>query len=202
MEHRTVWSNLEMVVRDDKFPPDGSTVDEKGNVVKNGIILDPYSAKMTKTRTKDKIEYYLDKFGMYEHKDKYPAILSGGQRQRVAIIQQMLCSEYFILLDEPFSGLDPLMIEEVLLMIETVANLNDKNTIIIVSHDIPSTVSVSSLIWMLGYEYGEDKKPIPGATIRFQENLMDRGLTWKENLQESPEFFDFVKYIKNSYRNL
>ena len=33
MEHRTVWSNLEMVVRDDKFPPDGSTVDEKGNVV-------------------------------------------------------------------------------------------------------------------------------------------------------------------------
>lgn len=202
MEHRTVWSNLAMVVKDEKFPPEGAILNEKGLYEKNGIILDPYSSKMTKQRVKDKIEYYLDKFGMYEHKDKYPAILSGGQRQRVAIIQQLLCSEYFILLDEPFSGLDPLMIDEVLMMIESVANLHDKNTIIIVSHDIPSTVSVSSLIWMLGYEYDENKKPIPGATIRYQENLMDRGLTWRKGIQETPEFFDFVKHIKNSYKNL
>src|SRR4051812_45883414 len=48
----------------------------------------------------------LRQFGLEEHENKYPVQLSGGQRQRVSIAQQFMCSEYFLLMDEPFSGLD------------------------------------------------------------------------------------------------
>lgn len=173
-EFLTVWGNLEMI-----------------------------SKEKTKAETKEKIEFYLDRFKMMEHKDKYPAQLSGGQRQRVAIIQQMLCSEYFLLMDEPFSGLDPLMTTQVCQMIETVANINEKNTIIVVSHDIPSTISIAQTVWLLGYDYDpETKQPLPGARIKYTENLMDRGLTWKKDLVNTPEFFSFVKDVRNTFNDL
>jgi len=172
-EYLTVWGNLEAVSRE-----------------------------KTPAETKTKIEFYLEQFKMLEHKDKYPALLSGGQRQRIAIIQQMLCSEHFILMDEPFSGLDPLMKDQVCQIIETVANLDEKNTIIIVSHDIPSAVSISQYIWILGYDYDENKNPIPGARIKYMENLMDRGLSWKSDLINSPEFFSLMKDIRNTFNEL
>lgn len=171
-EYRTVWGNLECVCRE-----------------------------KTPAEKKEKIEFYLEKFGMIDHKDKYPALLSGGQRQRIAIIQQMLCSEHFILMDEPFSGLDPLMKDQVCEMIQQVANLDEKNTIIIVSHDIPSAVSISQYIWILGFDY-EDKKPLPGARIKYMENLMDRGIAWKEDLVNSHEFFAMSKDIRNTFNDL
>ena len=173
-EYLTVWGNLECIAKE-----------------------------KTAAERKEKIEFYLDRFKMLEHKDKYPALLSGGQRQRIAIIQQMLCSEYFILMDEPFSGLDPLMTTQVCQMIETVANINEKNTIIVVSHDIPSTVSIAQNIWLLGYDYDQEtKQPLPGARIKYMENLMDRGLAWKEDLVNTPEFFSFVRDIRNTFNEL
>lgn len=164
--------------------------------------LECVSREKTPAAKKEKIEFYLNQFKMMEHKDKYPALLSGGQRQRVAIIQQMLCSEHFILMDEPFSGLDPLMKDQVCQIIETVANIDEKNTIIIVSHDIPSAVAISQYIWILGYDYDEQKNPIPGARIKYMENLMDRGLSWKKDLVNSPEFFSFMKDIRNTFNEL
>lgn len=182
MEHRTVWSNLEMVAKGKN--PEASRFES----------------------ATEEIEYYLDRFGMYEHKDKYPAQLSGGQRQRIAIIQQLLCSESFILLDEPFSGLDPLMTEEVCFIIQQVADLNDKNTIVVVSHDIPSTIAISSELWLLGYEYDKlengKRKAKPGATIRYKENLMEHGLAWRPDIQDTPEFFQYVKQIRHLYKDL
>ena len=190
-EYRTVWGNLEYVCR---VPGETEPGWNYGwNYLKH--------TKKIAAEKKEKIEFYLDKFQMLEHKDKYPALLSGGQRQRIAIIQQMLCSEHFILMDEPFSGLDPLMKDQVCHIIETVANLDEKNTIIIVSHDIPSAISISQYIWILGYDY-EDGKPLPGARIKYIENLMDRGLSWKEDLVNTPEFFSFSKDIRNVFNEL
>ena len=188
-EYMTVYGNLEYVCR----------VSGENKI---GLKYFKQKAVLDKEK-KEKIDFYLDRFKMTEHKDKYPALLSGGQRQRIAIIQQMLCSEYFILMDEPFSGLDPLMTTQVCQMIETVANLNEKNTIIVVSHDIPSTISIAQYVWLLGYDYDpETKKPLPGARIKYMENLMDRGIAWKEDLVNTPEFFSFVKDIRNTFNEL
>lgn len=152
---------------------------------------------------KDKIVFYLEEFGMIDHKEKYPAQLSGGQRQRVAIIQQLLSSENFILMDEPFSGLDPIAKDNVCNMIQQVADIDENNTIIVVTHDITSAVAISEYIWVMGFDYDpETKQRIPGARIKYVENLMDKGLAWKENLTETPEFFSFVKGLRNAFNTL
>lgn len=203
-EYMTVYGNLEYVCRIvEEEIQKAWFIANPGKEYKKGWF-DFIKRKSTiDSVKKEKIEFYLDRFKMTEHKDKYPALLSGGQRQRVAIIQQMLCSEYFILMDEPFSGLDPLMTTQVCQMIETVANLNEKNTIIVVSHDIPSTIAIAQYVWLLGYDYDpETHKPLPGARIKYMENLMDRGLAWKPDLINTPEFFSFVKDVRNTFNEL
>ena len=59
----------------------------------------------------EKVVQFLTDFELIDKARLYPAQLSGGQRQRCAIIQQILCSDHFLLMDEPFSGLDLLMLE-------------------------------------------------------------------------------------------
>ncbi|MBC8110533.1 MAG: ABC transporter ATP-binding protein, partial [Verrucomicrobia bacterium] len=99
---------------------------------------------------KARIYEVLDRFGLRQHATMYPAQLSGGQKQRIAIAQQLLCSENFLLMDEPFSGLDINMVEEVSDMIVEIANSHELNTIIIVSHDIVSTAAIADTLWIMG----------------------------------------------------
>ena len=86
----------------------------------------------------------------------YPAQLSGGQRQRCAIIQQILCSEHFLLMDEPFSGLDLIMLEKTCELIAKVSDMDDLNTIIVVTHDVTAACSVADHLWLMGHGPGED----------------------------------------------
>jgi ABC-type nitrate/sulfonate/bicarbonate transport system ATPase subunit len=163
--------------------------------------------KNTKAEHDEKIKYYLDRFKLTEHSGKYPAQLSGGQRQRIAIIQQILCSEHFILMDEPFSGLDPVMTYEMCSLIEEVADMDELNTIIVVSHDATSIASISNLIWLLGYDYDDQGNPLKdnGSTIKYVENLMDMGFCWREDRSElmaSKDFLEFVIKIKNAFKTL
>ena len=70
-------------------------------------------SKATKAEKTNLINGYLEDWGLLEHKDKYSCELSGGQRQRTAIIEKMLTDKHFMILDEPFSGLDVGNIEKV-----------------------------------------------------------------------------------------
>ena len=59
------------------------------------------------------IEHYAKEFHLEEELKKYPQQLSGGQRQRASIIQQLLKGSDFLLLDEPFTGLDVCVLDKV-----------------------------------------------------------------------------------------
>ena len=155
--------------------------------------------KSVSKEDEEKIKEYVELFNLQEHIKKFPILLSGGQRQRVAIAQQLLCSEHFLLMDEPFSGLDVLMIKKVSDTIRKVANLHDKNTIIIVSHDIASTVALSDTIWLMGRERDQSGNIIPGAKILEEIDLIERGLMWKENIESTPEFLAVINEIKNKF---
>ncbi len=157
---------------------------------------------MNKKEQSDKVKFYLDKMNLLPHSNKYPAQLSGGQRQRVAIAQQLLCSKYFLVLDEPFSGLDVNMVDKVCLMLQDVANLHELNTIIIISHDIPATVSIADTLWIMGKEKNEKGEFIPGAKILYEMDLVERGLAWEPQINQKLEFANVIKEIRSIFPNL
>ena len=146
---------------------------------------------------------YLSRFGLAAHARKYPAHLSGGQRQRAAIAQQLLCAEHFIILDEPFSGLDVAMIDEVKRLIVEVTTLDELNTVLIVSHDIATTTALADHLWLLAPDRSPDtNQPLPGATLspRHQYNLAQLGLAWHPEVEREPEFVQFVEELKAEIR--
>lgn len=170
--------------------------------VLGNLIVAGKRAGLSKAQAKEKAMNLLERFGLADQTRTWPFLLSGGQRQRIAICQQLMCSEHFILMDEPFSGLDPIMSEEAQNIITEVAQADDLNTIIVVSHEISAVVAVSDTLWLMGYEYGEDKKPLPGATIVEEINLIDLGLAWQPEINQTPEFLTFVKDMKLRFHSL
>jgi ABC-type nitrate/sulfonate/bicarbonate transport system ATPase subunit len=140
---------------------------------------------------KEQAETLLEHFGLTDKKAAYPLELSGGQRQRIAIIQQLLCSNYFLLMDEPFSGLDLVAKERVFDTIRTVSTANELNTVIFTSHDLESAVTLADEIWIIGKE--KDK---PGSTIIKTVDLAAMGLAWTPDIQHHPLYWPTVMDLK------
>ena len=158
--------------------------------------------KHTPAEAKARAEDFLTRFDLALHRRKYPAQLSGGQRQRAAIAQQLLCSEHLIILDEPFSGLDIAMIDEVKKIIMEVTTLDELNTVVIVSHDLATTTAISDTLWLLGPERDAAGQCLPGATINknHQYNLAEMGLAWQHGIQARPEFVQLIEHLKEEIR--
>ncbi len=167
-------------------------------------LLVAAARKHAPAEAKARVETYLERFGLAPHRRKYPAMLSGGQRQRAAIAQQLLCSEHLIILDEPFSGLDVAMIDEVKKIIIEVTTLDELNTVVVVSHDLVTTTSISDTLWLLAPERDAAGQLLPGATItkEHQYNLADMGLAWRPGVDAVPEFVQLVQHLKDEIRKV
>ncbi|MBC8139711.1 MAG: ABC transporter ATP-binding protein [Fibrella sp.] len=144
----------------------------------------------------------LKRFGIEEQRDSYPVQLSGGQRQRVAIAQQFMCSDHFLLMDEPFSGLDLIAIQRVSDFICEIAQTDELKTIIIVTHDIDAALAVCDTVWLLGRDHDATGKPIPGARIQQTCDLAERGLAWRKNHQNTPEFLATLGEVREAFTKL
>jgi polar amino acid transport system ATP-binding protein/sulfate transport system ATP-binding protein len=138
----------------------------------------------------------LHRFGLWNIRNQYPCELSGGQRQRVAYIQQILCSQHLLLMDEPFSGLDVMAKDEVAAQILEYADSDELNTIIITSHDIRTVCAVADLVWLLGNDHDTAGNSIPGARIQKTYNLKDLDLCWQPNITETTRFLEFTTMIE------
>lgn len=150
----------------------------------------------------NEVKLQLENFCLTDQTHLYPAQLSGGQRQRVAILQMILSGSRFILMDEPFSGLDMIMLEKTC---QTIADMSDhggNKTIIIVTHDITSAASISDHIWLLGHERDAQGNAIPGARVVETYDLLERGLCYTPGIITTPEFGATVREIKERFRTL
>lgn len=151
---------------------------------------------------RDKAQDLLTRFGLGECAAKYPAQLSGGQRQRAAIAQQFMCSDKFLLMDEPFSGLDVLAQEAVIHFIHEMASHDELMTFILITHDITAALQIADTVWVLGRDRDANGEPVPGARIRATYDLMARGLAWRPNISALPEFLELRQEIRDLFPTL
>jgi polar amino acid transport system ATP-binding protein/sulfate transport system ATP-binding protein len=149
-----------------------------------------------------RIDEYLTLFGLSGKKELYPAQLSGGMRQRVSIIRELLCSEHYLVMDEPFTGLDPIMKDRLCETISKVAQIHEHNTIFVVAHDIEALIKISDCLWLFGRDKDEKGQYVPGATIKKAYNLIERGLAWRSDIDTTPEFASFRNEVKAEFQNL
>ncbi len=170
-------------------------------VLGNLMVAAAKSCKSDK-EARDKSLAMLEEFHLADKAHAYPLALSGGQRQRIAIAQQLLCSSYFMLMDEPFSGLDPLAKDRVCETILRVATTHELNTNIVITHDIDCAITIADTLWILGREMDAQGAPIPGANIKEVYDLAEMGLAWDPDIQSKPEFFKLSTHLKRQFNSL
>ncbi len=138
------------------------------------------------------IQNYAGDFQLAGELKKYPQQLSGGQRQRASIIQQLIKGSDFLLLDEPFSGLDVCVLDKVTDLLLRVSVSDEFKTLIIVSHDIATSVAISDTVLIMGKEADRE-----GATIKKEIDLIERDLAWQKDIKKEKAFIDTVEEIKS-----
>jgi polar amino acid transport system ATP-binding protein/sulfate transport system ATP-binding protein len=145
---------------------------------------------------KEKAVSFLDEFDLVRQGLAWPLQLSGGQRQRVAILQQLMLDRHFIILDEPFSGLDPVNVTNVIKLISRVAHQHTLNTFIIITHDVTSALAISDHVYLLGRERDEKGEPVPGARVMKEYDLIAEGLAYRPDIEDLPRFAELRKEIR------
>ncbi|MCF7550015.1 amino acid ABC transporter ATP-binding protein [Pseudonocardia sp. WMMC193] len=134
------------------------------NLFAHKTILENVMLAPTKVRKQNKAEAeknamrLLERVGIANQKDKYPAQLSGGQQQRVAIARALAMGPKVMLFDEPTSALDPEMVNEVLDVMTTLAK--EGMTMLVVTHEMGfARRAAHRVIFMADGEIVEDATP-------------------------------------------
>ena len=102
---------------------------------------------MTKAQRQDKLESLLDEFGLQHIRKSKGIQLSGGERRRCEIARALAIDPKFILLDEPFAGVDPIAVEDIQ---KVVAKLKTKNIgVLITDHNANETLSITDRAYLV-----------------------------------------------------
>jgi len=103
--------------------------------------------KLSPERQKEKLEELIDEFSLHKVRKNRGDLLSGGERRRTEIARALAAEPKFILLDEPFAGVDPIAVEEIQSM---VAKLRYRNIgILITDHNVQETLSITDRAYLL-----------------------------------------------------
>lgn len=104
-------------------------------------------SKMSKKEQYEKMEALLDEFSLNHVRKSKGIVLSGGERRRTEIARALAVDPKFVLLDEPFAGVDPIAVEEIQYI---VARLKNKNIgILITDHNVNETLSITDRAYLM-----------------------------------------------------
>ena len=102
---------------------------------------------LKKSEQQDKCEALINEFGLQKVRKNKGGLLSGGERRRTEIARALATNPKFILLDEPFAGVDPIAVEDIQ---QIVATLKQKNIgILITDHNVHETLSIIDRAYLL-----------------------------------------------------
>jgi lipopolysaccharide export system ATP-binding protein len=103
--------------------------------------------KLSKVEQKEKAEELLEEFSLTHVRNNMGMVLSGGERRRTEIARALAVNPSFVLLDEPFAGVDPIAVEEIQTI---VAKLKSKNIgILITDHNVNETLSITDRAYLM-----------------------------------------------------
>ncbi|MBK7909996.1 LPS export ABC transporter ATP-binding protein [Candidatus Pollutiaquabacter sp.] len=103
--------------------------------------------RLSKEEQSRKLESLLDEFGLQRIRGNRGDLLSGGERRRTEIARALAVDPKFILLDEPFAGVDPIAVEDIQ---GIVAHLKDRNIgVLITDHNVHETLSITDRAYLL-----------------------------------------------------
>jgi lipopolysaccharide export system ATP-binding protein len=115
--------------------------------VEDNILAVLQLTDLSKSEQKEKLEELIDEFGLEKVRKSRGDTLSGGERRRTEIARALATSPRFILLDEPFAGIDPIAVEDIQ---QIVAKLKTKNIgILITDHNVQETLSITDRAYLM-----------------------------------------------------
>ncbi len=130
----------------------------------------------SKNEQKERLENVIDEFGLQKIRKSLGIQLSGGERRRTEIARALAINPKFILLDEPFAGVDPIAVEDIQ---KIVAKLKEKNIgILITDHNVHETLSITDRAYLL-----------------YEGRILESGTA--ENLAANPEVRE--KYLGSNF---
>jgi len=115
--------------------------------VEENIMAVLEMSNLSKAEQKERMESLLEEFSLTHVRKNLGMVLSGGERRRTEIARALAVSPKFVLLDEPFAGVDPIAVEEIQTI---VAKLKQKNIgILITDHNVNETLSITDRAYLL-----------------------------------------------------
>jgi len=115
--------------------------------VENNIRSVLQFTKLTKAEQNDRLETLLEEFNLQRIRKSKGMQLSGGERRRTEIARSLATSPKFILLDEPFAGVDPIAVEDIQSIVEKLKNKNIG--ILITDHNVDETLAITDYAYIL-----------------------------------------------------
>ena len=115
--------------------------------VEDNIRLVLETTDLTKEEQSDKLEELLDEFSITKIRNSKSMILSGGERRRTEIARCLVTNPDFVLLDEPFAGIDPIAVEDIQKIIEKLKNKNIG--VLITDHNVRETLTITDRSYLL-----------------------------------------------------
>ena len=126
--------------------------------VEDNILSVLQFTNLSKTQQKEKLESLIDEFSLGHVRKNRGDLLSGGERRRTEIARALASDPKFILLDEPFAGVDPIAVEDIQ---SIVAHLKDRNIgILITDHNVQETLAITDKTYLM-FEGGILKEGTP-----------------------------------------
>ncbi len=115
--------------------------------VEDNLLAVLEMSKLSKVEQKEKMESLLEEFGLTHVRKNMGGVLSGGERRRTEIARALAVDPKFVLLDEPFAGVDPIAVEEIQTI---VGHLKEKNIgILITDHNVTETLSITDRAYLM-----------------------------------------------------
>jgi lipopolysaccharide export system ATP-binding protein len=150
------------------YLPQEASVFRKLTVAQNLMAILETRAEISKTERKEKLESLLQEFNITHIRDSQGMALSGGERRRVEIARALAAEPSFILLDEPFAGVDPISVNDIKAIVN---HLKSKGIgVLITDHNVRETLDICDKAYIVNagniIAEGDAETVLSNATVR------------------------------------